>query len=242
MSTESSSASTAPDSIKVIAFDVFGTVVDWHSGIARAVDALGLPVDGDTFALAWRDGYHPAIQRVISGELEWTLIDDLHRQVLDELLQRHGITNLSEENKQELNNAWHELDGWPDAVEGLTRLKEKYLICTLSNGNLGLLFHMAQHAGLPWDCILSAETFEAYKPDPQTYLGVGKVLDAGPSEVLMVAAHQSDLTAARACGLKTAYIERPLEFGPNRANIDRPDPANTFFATSITDLATQLGC
>ena len=131
---------------------------------------------------------------------------------------------------------------WPDSVEGLTRLKEKYTICTLSNGNLGLLFHMAQHAGLPWDCILSAETFTAYKPDPKTYLGVGKVLDVEPGEVLMVAAHQSDLVAARACGLQTAYIERPLEWGPNRANTDRPDEANTYFATSLTDLATQLGC
>ena len=242
MNTETTLDASTPPSLKVIAFDVFGTVVDWHSGIARAVDELGLSVDGDTFACAWRDGYQPAMQRVISGELAWTLVDDLHRMILDELLQRFGITHLTDEQKGELNAAWSDLDGWPDTVEGLTRLKEKYTICTLSNGNLGLLFHMAQHAGLPWDCILSAETFTAYKPDPKTYLGVGKVLDVEPGEVLMVAAHQSDLTAARACGLQTAYIERPLEWGPNRANTDRPDEANTYFATSLTDLATQLGC
>jgi 2-haloacid dehalogenase len=233
-------ASSAP--LQVIAFDVFGTVVDWHSGIARAVDALHLSVDGDTFAQAWRDGYQPAIQRVISGELAWTLIDDLHRMILDGLLERFGIAHLTDEQKTELNSAWYDLDGWPDTVEGLTRLKEKYTICTLSNGNLGLLFHMAQHAGLPWDCILSAETFQAYKPDPKTYLGVGKVLDVEPGQVLMVASHQSDLTAARACGLQTAYVERPLEWGANRVNTERPDPANTYFATSLIDLATQLGC
>lgn len=242
MNTETAPESPSNASLQVIAFDVFGTVVDWHSGIARAVDELGLAVDGDTFARAWRDGYQPAIQRVISGELAWTLVDELHRMLLDELLQRFGITHLTDEQKGELNAAWSDLDGWPDAVEGLTRLKEKYTICTLSNGNLGLLFHMAQHAGLPWDCILSAETFQAYKPDPKTYLGVGKVLDVEPGQVLMVAAHQSDLTAARACGLQTAYVERPLEWGPNRANTDRPDPANGYFATSLTDLATQLGC
>ncbi|MDL2337202.1 MAG: haloacid dehalogenase type II [Pseudomonadota bacterium] len=242
MNTETSLESIPNESLKVIAFDVFGTVVDWHTGIARAVNELDLSVDGGTFAQAWRDGYQPAIQRVISGELGWTLIDDLHRMILDELLERFGITHLTDEQKSELNTAWYDLDGWPDTVEGLTRLKQKYTICTLSNGNLGLLFHMAQHAGLPWDCILSAETFTAYKPDPKTYLGVGKVLDVEPGQVLMVASHQSDLTAARACGLQTAYIDRPLEWGPNRANADRPDPANSYFATSLVDLATQLGC
>ncbi|MEI2676798.1 MAG: haloacid dehalogenase type II [Burkholderiaceae bacterium] len=242
MNTETSPDPSSNNSLQVIAFDVFGTVVDWHTGIARAVDELGLPVGGDAFAQAWRDGYQPALQRVISGELEWTLLDELHRSILDGLLERFGITHLTEEQKVDLNAAWCDLDAWPDVADGLTRLKEKYTICTLSNGNLGLLFHMAQHAGLPWDCILSAETFKAYKPDPKTYEGVCKVLDVEPSQVLMVAAHQSDLTAARACGLQTAYIERPLEWGPNRANPDRPDPANIYFAGSLTDLATQLGC
>ena len=242
MNTATSNEPISNESLQVIAFDVFGTVVDWHSGIARAVDEIGLSVDGDTFAQAWRDGYQPAIARVISGELEWTLVDDLHRTILDGLLERFGITHLTDEQKTELNAAWCDLDGWPDTVEGLTRLKEKYTICTLSNGNLALLFHMAQHAGLPWDCILSAETFKAYKPDPKTYLGVANVLDVEPGQVLMVASHQADLAAAHACGLQTAYIERPLEWGPKRANTDRSDPSNTYRATSLTDLATQLGC
>ncbi len=233
---------TSLEPIQVIAFDVFGTVVDWHTGIARAVDALDLPVSGDSFALAWRDAYQPALQRVISGEWRWTLLDDLHRAILDALLESNRITHLSEEQKQDLNDAWHELDGWPDSVEGLTRLASKYTVCTLSNGNLSLLFNMAQHAGLPWDCIVSAETFGAYKPDPKTYLGVANVCDVQPNQVLMVAAHQSDLSAARACGLQTAYIERPREWGPNRVNADRPDASNTFRATSLIDLATQLGC
>lgn len=242
MNTETARDTTANESLQVIAFDVFGTVVDWHTGIARAVDELGLSVGGDAFAQAWRDGYQPAIQRVISGELGWTLLDDLHSAILGELLERFGITHLTDEQKFELNTAWYDLDGWPDAVEGLTRLKEKYTICTLSNGGLGLLFHMAQHAGLPWDCIFSAETFSAYKPDPTTYLGVCKALEAEPGQVLMVASHQSDLNGARACGLQTAYVERPREWGPNRANTDRPDTSNGYFATSLTDLATQLGC
>ncbi|MBX9715987.1 MAG: haloacid dehalogenase type II [Burkholderiaceae bacterium] len=230
------------DSIKVLAFDVFGTLVDWHSGVARAVDALNLSVDGDSFALAWRDAYQPALQRVITGELAWTLLDDLHRMILDDLLERHGITHLSEDDKCQLNTVWHRLDGWPDTVEGLTRLKRKYLICSLSNGNLSLLFNLARHAGLPFDCLLSAETFQAYKPDAKTYLGVARVFEVEPAQVLMVAAHQNDLTAARACAMQTAYIERPQEWGSNRVNTDRPDPSNTLRATRITDLATLLGC
>ena len=228
--------------LKVLAFDVFGTVVNWHSGIARAVDALGLAVDGDTFAREWRAGYPPALARVNAGELGWTRFDDLHLQMLGELLARHGITHLSDEQKRELNSTWEQLDPWPDAIEGLTRLKAAYTICSLSNGNLGLLFKMAQRAGLPWDVILSAETFGVYKPDPKLYLGVARVCDVQPQQVMMVAAHQNDLDAARGCGLQTAYIERPREFGPNCPNTDRCDPANTHVASSLIDLATQLGC
>jgi 2-haloacid dehalogenase len=232
----------AAGSLRVLAFDVFGTVVDWHSGVARAVDALGLPVDGSTFALAWRAGYSPAMQRVASGEIAWTLIDDLHRGILDALLARFGITHLSEADKHRLNQVWHRLDGWPDAIDGLARLKSKYLVCTLSNGNLGLLSYLAKHARLPWDCILSAETFHAYKPDPQTYLGVARVFDVPTHQVLMVASHHDDLVAARACGLLTAHIERPHEYGANRDLAEAPDLAATLRAGSIADLATQLGC
>ncbi|HEX7647363.1 MAG TPA: haloacid dehalogenase type II [Noviherbaspirillum sp.] len=229
-------------SIKILAFDVFGTVVDWHGSIAREVDAMSLGVPGKDFALAWREGYRPAMQRVMSGELGWTRIDDLHRMILDGLLERFNITSLSEEQKQRLNKAWHRLDPWPDSVAGLTRLKKKYTICTLSNGNIGLLTNMAKHGGLPWDCVLSAEVFKAYKPDPATYLGVAQVFDVRPDEVMLVAAHQDDLASARACGLKTAYIERPWEYGRDTPKDVSPHPDNTFHAKDFIALADQLGC
>jgi len=179
-----------PGCAKVLAFDVFGTVVDWHSGIAREVQALRPGVDGDGFALAWRAGYHPAMRRVRSGELGWSLIDDLHRLILDALLEPFGLTDLTENEKAHLNQAWHRLDPWPDVVAGLTRLKARHTICTLSNGNLGLLTNMAKRAGLPWDCILSAELARHYKPDPEAYLTAAALLGLAPSQVMMVAAHQ----------------------------------------------------
>ncbi|MBC7598362.1 MAG: haloacid dehalogenase type II [Polaromonas sp.] len=229
-------------SVQILAFDVFGTVVDWHTGIAREVRALRPEVDGGEFALAWREGYQPAMRRVMSGELGWTLIDDLHRLILDGLLERFGLGNLTESQKQHLNKAWHRLDPWPDVVAGLARLKKHHTICTLSNGNIGLLTNMAKRAGLPWDCVLSAEVFRAYKPDPATYLGVAKVFGLEPAQVMLVAAHQDDLAAARACGLQTAYIERPTEFGAARPKDVSSDPANTWHAKDFLDLASQLGC
>ena len=237
-------AVAVPDSkpASVLAFDIFGTVVDWHGSISHEVDALGLGVDGGEFALAWRAGYQPAMRRVMSGELGWTLIDDLHRMILDEILQKFQITHLTEGQKRHLNKVWHRLDAWPDSVAGLTRLKSKFTICSLSNGNIGLLTNMAKRAGLPWDCILSAEVFRAYKPDPRTYLGVAKVFDLAPAEVMLVAAHQDDLAAARGCGLKTAYIERPAEFGVARPKDISPDPANNYHAANLLALADQLGC
>ena len=231
---------------KILAFDVFGTVVDWHSSIVREVLAIKSgtmsDIDADAFALAWRAGYAPAMKRVMSGELGWTLIDDLHRIILDDIVVKFGMTGLTEAQKQHLNLAWHRLDAWPDVVAGLTRLKTKFTICTLSNGNIGLLTNMAKRAGLPWDCILSAEVFKAYKPDPATYLGVAKVFNIAPAEVMLVAAHQDDLAAARACGLQTAYIERPFEFGKNRPKDVSPDAANTYHAVNFLELAVQLGC
>lgn len=227
---------------KVLAFDVFGTVVDWHGSIAREVQALRPQVDGARFARAWRAGYQPAMQRVRSGELGWTLIDDLHRLILDQLIEPFGLSDLSEAEKRHLNLAWHRLDPWPDVVEGLTRLKARYTICTLSNGNLGLLTNMAKRARLPWDCILSAEVFRAYKPDPATYLGVAKVFDLAPGQVMLVAAHQDDLAAARACGLQSAYIERPAEFGSDQLKDVSANPANTWHAQDFKHLADQLGC
>lgn len=229
-------------SAKVLAFDTFGTVVDWHSSIAREVQTLRPEVDGSAFARAWRAGYQPAMQRVRAGELGWTLIDDLHRLILDTLLEPFGLGDLSEAEIRQLNKAWHRLDPWPDVVAGLTRLKARYTICTLSNGNIGLLTNMAKRAGLPWDCILSAEVFRAYKPDPATYLGVAEVFDLAPHEVMLVAAHQDDLAAARACGLQSAYIERPTEYGSDQFKDVSPDAANTWHAKDFGHLADQLGC
>ena len=226
----------------VLAFDVFGTVVDWHSGITREVCALRPEVDGSAFALAWRAGYQPAMRRVMSGELGWTLIDDLHRLILDGLLAQFGLDRLSQADLGHLNKAWHRLDPWPDVLAGLARLKYRHVICTLSNGNIGLLASMAKRASLPWDCILSAEVFRAYKPDPATYLGVARVFDVEPSQVMLVAAHQDDLDAARACGLQTAYIERPAEFGADQPKDIAPCPANTRHARDFLALADQLGC
>lgn len=226
----------------VLAFDVFGTVVDWHGGIAREVLALRPEVSGGKFAMAWRAGYQPAMRRVMSGELGWTLIDDLHRLILDGILDQFGLSHLTEAQKRHLNKAWHRLDPWPDVVAGLTRLKTRFTICTLSNGNIGLLTNMAKRGALPWDCILSAEVFRAYKPDPATYLGVARVFDLPASDVMLVAAHQDDLAAARGCGLQTAYIERPYEFGQSQPKDVSPDPANTWHARDFLALADQLGC
>ena len=228
--------------MKVLAFDIFGTVVDWHGSIVKEVSALYPQVDANAFALAWRAGYQPAMSRVRSGELGWTRIDELHRLILDDLLPRFGLQHLSETERAHLNRVWHRLDAWPDSVEGLTRLKRKFTICSLSNGNLGLLTNMAKRAGLPWDCVLSAEVFKAYKPDPATYLGVAKVFDVQPSEVMLCAAHHDDLAAARACGLGTAYIERPFEFGSAQPKDVSPQAGNDLHAKSINHLADLLGC
>jgi 2-haloacid dehalogenase len=229
---------------EVLAFDVFGTVVDWRGSIIRELTDFGrnngLQRDWVAFADDWRAGYAPAMDRVRRGELPWTRIDDLHRGILDDLLAKAGIASLSEETVDDLNRAWHRLEPWPDAVEGLTRLKRRFVITTLSNGNVSLLTNMAKRAGLPWDCVVSAELFGHYKPDPEAYLGCADLLGVAPGETMLVAAHPSDLRAARAAGLMTGYVERPLEHGP-----DAPPPrveAGEFdvAATDFLDLARQL--
>ena len=229
-------------SVEVLAFDIFGTVVDWHGSIAREMAAQYPGVDGAAFALAWRAGYKPAMARVMSGELGWTLIDDLHRLILDEILPRFGLAHLGEAERQALNQVWHRLDPWPEAVEALQRLKRRYILTTLSNGNIGLLTRMAKRAGLPWDCVLSAEVFRAYKPDPRTYLGVAQVFAVPPARVMLVAAHHDDLAGARACGLRTAYIERPLEFGAAQPKDVSPRQGNDLHTRDLAALADQLGC
>jgi 2-haloacid dehalogenase len=226
---------------KVIAFDIFGTVVDWHGSISAEVQKLNLPVDTNAFATAWRNGYQPAMARVRSGELPWTKIDALHRMILDDILNDFAITSLRESEKQHLNLVWHRLNPWPDTVRGLTQLKSQFTIVTLSNGNLSLLAHMAKHGSLPWDLILSAEVFKHYKPDPETYLGVAEIFDLQPHEVLLAAAHKDDLLAAHHCGLQTAFIERPFEYGRDHIRQDLHHESFTnYHAKDILDLAVQL--
>jgi 2-haloacid dehalogenase len=226
---------------KVLAFDVFGTVVDWHGSIAAEAARIKLPVDPNVFASAWRDGYKPAMAKVRSGELGWTKIDDLHRMILDQVLQQMKIETLNEAQKQDLNLVWHRLKPWTDTVEGLTRLKKQFTIVTLSNGNLGLLANMAKNAGLPWDLILSAEVFRHYKPDPETYLGVASTFDVQPEEVMLVAAHKDDLAAASKLGLQTAFVERPREFGPTHQRNDlQVEEWVDYHASDFNALADQL--
>mgnify|MGYP003645693941 CR=1 FL=1 len=225
---------------RVLAFDVFGTVVDWHHSIAREVQALGLPIDGGEFANAWRARYQPSMERVRTGEQPWTRIDDLHRLNLDEVLEAYGDTSLDSAARDELNLAWHRLTPWPDTVQGLTELKKLSTICTLSNGNLALLSDMAKAGGLPWDLILSAEVFKHYKPEPEAYLGVCEVFAIEPAQMLMVAAHKNDLRAAAACGCQTAFIARPLEYGAKNPVDTLPEAEFTWNATDFIDLARQL--
>ena len=232
------------DDVQVLAFDVFGTVVDWRGSIAREVEALGLGVDGGAFADAWRAKYQPAMQRVRAGERPWTKLDVLHRENLDATIDEFGVGGrLDEAARVALNLVWHRLDPWPEAVAGLARLKRRFVITPLSNGNLGLLTRMAKRAGLPWDCVLSAEVYRAYKPEPAAYLGVADTFDLAPRQVMMVAAHASDLRAAAACGLRTAYVDRPAEFGPDRrGDVPRAEDRFDLAATGFEDLASQLGC
>ncbi|OED38383.1 haloacid dehalogenase, type II [Chromatiales bacterium (ex Bugula neritina AB1)] len=225
--------------VEILAFDTFGTVVDWHGSIAREVQALNLAADPMEFSRAWRVGYKPAMAKVMAGELPWTRIDHLHRQILDQVLADYGI-DLSEADRVHLNLAWHRLTPWADSVEGLTILARHYTTCTLSNGNLSLLANMAKHSKLPWDLILSAEVFKAYKPDPRTYLGVAELFELKPEQVMLVAAHHDDLAAARACGLRTAYIERPEEFGSDAIKDVSPQPENDLHAENFIELARLL--
>lgn len=229
------------DRIKVIAFDVFGTVVDWHGSVAREVAAMDLGIDAAEFALAWRAGYKPAMQQVMDRG-EWIILDHLHRRILDRVLSDFGLDSVGEDERQHLNLVWHRLDPWPDSVEGLSRLKTRFIISTLSNGNIGLLTEMAKNAGLPWDCILSAENFNKYKPHPDTYLGVARTFALEPAQVMLAAAHHGDLEQARNCGLETAYIERPFEYGRENPKSVAAWSANRLHTTSILDLATQMGC
>jgi 2-haloacid dehalogenase len=231
--------------IGALVFDVFGTVVDWRGSLIREGRALGaqknLDVDWVAFADAWRAGYRPAMDKVRTGKLPWMNIDQLHRMILDELIERFGIRGLKEAEKDHLNRAWHRLRPWPDSVRGLRRLKQGFVISTLSNGNVSLLTNMAKNAGLPWDCVISAELFHHYKPDPEAYLGAAKMLGFQPAQVMLVAAHKDDLRAAKRCGLKTAFVIRPKETNPAEKKDLSPDRAFNYNCTSFLELADQLG-
>jgi len=235
----------AARAVRALTFDVFGTVVDWRTSVIREGELLGaakgLQVDWARFADAWRAGYGPAMDRVRRGELPWTVLDDLHRRTLNELLVRFAIKGLSEGEIDHLNRAWHRLMPWPDSVPGLNRLRGRYVLSTLSNANVSLLVDMAKNAGLPWDCVLSAELTRHYKPDPDVYQTAARLLDLPPDRVMMVAAHPDDLQAAKKVGFKTAFVPRPLEHGPDRK--PQPAPAADFdvVAADMLDLAEKLG-
>ncbi len=225
----------------VLAFDVFGTVFNWYGSIRREIEHAIPHGEANALTLAWRDGYAPAL-KATNRSGEWVILDVLHRSTLDEVLTQFNHEDVTDASRQHLTKAWHRLDAWPDSVQGIHRLKKQFTVCTLSNGNLGLLTNLAKNAGINWDCVLSAEVFRRYKPDPETYLGVARIFNVAPAQVMLVAAHQNDLDAASSCGLQTAFIERTDEYGPVRGNDVSGSNRNNWHATDIDDLADQLGC
>lgn len=227
--------------VRALVFDVFGTVVDWRGGVAREVRRLlGPDVDADAFADAWRARYVPSMDRVRTGELPWTPLDELHRTALTEVLTEFGRAGVDAPTRAELVLAWHRLDPWPDVVPGLTRLARSHVLAPLSNGNVALIVDMAKRAGLPWDLVLGAEIVGHYKPDAEVYDAAPRLLALAPAEVLMVAAHVDDLAAARGRGLRTAYVHRPDEFGGTRVPPES-DPDADVSVCSFVELAEHLG-
>jgi 2-haloacid dehalogenase len=236
----------AKDDVQALLFDVFGTVVDWRSSLiddlGRFGAEKGIKADWAAFADDWRGLYQPAMDEVRTGRRSWTILDVLHRESLDKLLVKHALAGLSEADKDHVNRVWHRLKPWPDTIEGLRRLKSRYIIGTLSNGNVGLLTRMAKHAGLPWDVVLGAETARAYKPLPQAYLASAELLNLAPSQVMLVAAHNGDLAAAASAGLRTAFVARPAEYGPHQKRDFKADRDWDVVTDSFTGLAKAMGC
>ena len=232
--------------LKAVTFDVFGTVVDWRTSIAREVESLAVKkefvVDGERFADAWRKLYQPSMTEVRDGKVPWTVLDDLHRMNLLQVLETFGIDQLSEEEIEHLNRAWHRLDPWPDAVAGLQRLKQHYIIGTLSNGNVALIVNMAKFSGLPWDVVLGAEIARHYKPQPEAYLKSAEILGLEPRECMLVAAHNGDLAAAGRCGFQTAFVPRPTEYGSDQATDLAAEYDCDVVAGDFIELAQILGC
>ncbi len=231
--------------IRALLFDVFGTVVDWRSSIIEEGQAInrdkGLTIDWADFVDDWRGLYQPSMEEVRAGVRPWTTLDVLHRESLDHLIQRYGITDWSEDDIDHLNKAWHRLKPWPDASQGLHKLKRRFTIATCSNGNVALIVDMAKHSDLPWDMVLGAEVTGHYKKQPEAYLNSVSMLGLVPDQVAMVAAHNDDLFAAEALGLKTAFITRPTEYGPNQDKDLKAEKDWTYVAQDFLDLADQLG-
>jgi len=232
--------------VRALTFDVFGTTVDWLSGVAaeaRRVGALsGVEADWEQMALAWRALYMPSMDRVRRGELPWTNFDRLHRISLDQVLREAGAEGFEPAAREELTRAWERLPAWPDSAPGLARLAPRFIVTTLSNGNRSQQTALMRFAGLPFQRLLSAEDFHHYKPDPEVYLGAASALGLEPGQVMMVASHKSDLRAAQAAGLRAAFIERPLEKGSRGGADLLPDPLADLQATDFMDLADKLGC
>lgn len=233
--------------VKALIFDVFGTVVDWRNSVARMAGEFAKSrgiseADWDQFARDWRNLYQPSMEKVRTGELPFTKLDTLHRMNLGDIADKYGFGDLPNEDLDELNLVWHRLSPWPDSVEGLTMLKSRYIIGTHSNGNIALMVNMAKNGGLPWDVILGAEVVRQYKPVPETYDRCCDALDLSPAEVMMTAAHNNDLAAAKARGLKTGFIPRPDEYGPGQTTDLEPSDDWDIVATDFVDLARKMGC
>ena len=232
--------------LKVCIFDVFGTVVDWRGSLIEDLPKLGkkhsLDTDWTSFADDWRGLYQPAMDEVRSGRRAFTILDVLHRESLVTLVERYRIAGLSQADLDHMSRAWHRLDPWPDVVGGLTRLKRKYILATLSNGNVALMVNMAKRAGLPWDVILGAEVARAYKPQPDAYLKSAEFLGLRPEECMMVAAHNRDHEAANALGFRNAFVPRPMEYGPGQTRDVTPSRAWDIVAKDFGEVADRLGC
>ncbi|MES1180130.1 MAG: haloacid dehalogenase type II [Hyphomicrobium sp.] len=230
-------------SVKALFFDVFGTLVDWRSGVAREserlLSPLGHRIDWSAFADAWRGEYQTGMEEVRSGRIPFSKLDVIHRRNLERILPRFGLTGLGERTLAALNLAWHRLDAWPDVAAGLQRLRRKYWLAPVSNGNISLMVDLARRNDFPWDAILGAEVAGDYKPKPRVYLAACEAFDLKPGECVMVAAHSYDLAAAAALGLRTAHVARPDEAGPGRGEA-APSVHVDFAAASLEQLAAQL--
>jgi 2-haloacid dehalogenase len=231
---------------EALLFDIFGTVVDWRSSIIAELEAFGrtksLQADWAAFTDQWRGLYQPSMEEVRSGRRPWTILDVLHRESLDTLIAQHRLAGITEADRVHLTKIWHRLKPWPDVVAGLTRLKTKFIIGTLSNGNVGLLTRMGKNAGLPWDVVLGAETARAYKPLPEAYRAAAQLLNVAPDRIMLVAAHNGDLAAAAREGLQTAFIPRPTEYGPHQSHDFNAEGAWSYVVADFGKLADRLGC